>query len=77
MSFTCYPIIITKVEGKATPSSNFVINNLLEDSQIPLNIITDKESNIFKDIKETFNKSFNAEIEYIIVVIKYLKEFKA
>lgn len=75
MSFTCYPIIITKVEGKELPSPKEVIDNLLYNSEIAINVLTDKNSKLFKEIVE-YNE-LNIEVEYIIVVLKYLKEFNA
>lgn len=71
MSFTCYPIIITKVEDKPLPSINSILSDILETSCIPIRVISDKNDLVFKDIQ----KGVDFEVQYIIVTIKYLKEF--
>lgn len=73
MSFICYPILISKVEGEEVPSPESVISELLNTCEIAVNVITDKESAEFK----VFQKQFKVDIEYIIVTIKYLTKFNA
>ena len=75
-NFVCYPVMIIKVEGKPFPSPKEVISSLLNTSEIVINIIFDKENETFKSVESLKSKDV-PEIEYILVVIKYLKEFKA
>lgn len=74
MSFTCYPIIISKVEGKEFPSANSVMNDILDSGEIPIKVIVDKNNEFFKEIQSQMT---DFQIEYIIMVVKYSNKFSA
>lgn len=74
MSFTCYPIILSKVEGKEFPSINSVLSDILDTGEIPLRVITDIDDEIFKEIQSQIQEY---KIECIIMVVKYLTKFSA
>ena len=51
MSFTCYPIIVSRAGTKKFPSANSVIQDILDTGEIPIRLITDKKDLTFKEIQ--------------------------
>ena len=73
MSFTCYPIIITEVVGQPVPSIESIIADLVDNSEIPIRIITNTNDNLFTEVKKTYG--IKDKIHYIIVVVQYINMF--
>lgn len=74
MSFVCYPVIISRSEGKEIPTPYQITDSMLDNSEIAIKIISDKENEFFKEVQETFK---DITVEYIVVVVKYLNNFRA
>jgi len=70
-NYNCYPVIITSTEK--TIDLNSICNSLLDNFEIPLKIISDKNDIIFESISEITKKD---NIEYVIVTIKYISNYE-
>lgn len=67
--FNCFPIAL---DDKA-PLPNEIIDELLSQGQIPIKIITDKNSDDFVELEKSIPADFIPK--YFIVVIVYLHTF--
>lgn len=70
-SFDCYPVLF----DENAPHPDVVVNDLLNNGQIPLRVITDKNDPIYKELKSCLPDGYN--VKFFIVIIVYLHKFEA
>jgi len=62
---------------KPIPPPNYFYNLFMEDGKIPISIIKDKNNVLWQHLANNKNNPADYKLQYVILTIKYNKEFKA
>ena len=73
INFTCYPILITKVEGVELLSPKDAVEQVLASGDIPLKVLQDKNHTQMIELQNSFNRHNQNDliVEYAIIVLRY------
>lgn len=72
--FTSNAIAVT-YDNNLYPNEDIIFDKLLDEFEIPINVITDENHPIFQSAIQKINPKL--QIAFIIIIIKYLEHYEA